>query len=59
MAATIYASPQLQTLIGLECHLRKSWKLEINFFDHCAKYHGLMPDRLKAVIRNKGHSVLY
>ena len=33
MTVAVYVSPQPQTLMALERHLRKS------FFDHCAKYH--------------------
>jgi len=57
MAAAVYASPEPQTLTALEHHL---WKSCRSFsLTTLQNLNGLMADRLKAVIRNKGDTVLY
>jgi len=55
MAAAVYARPEPQTLTALE---RRPETLEISFFDHSANLIGSIPERLKAVMRNKGDTVL-
>jgi len=57
MAAAVYASPQPQTLTALEHRLRQSWRsISLSTVQNLI---GSIPDRLKAVIRNKGDTVLY
>jgi len=55
MAAAVYASPEPQTLMALERRLWKSWRsICLTTLQNLIS---LMPDRLKAVIRNKGDTV--
>ena len=57
MAAAVYVSPEPQTLTALERRLRKSWRsISLTTLQNLI---GSMPDRLKAVIRNIGDTVLY
>jgi len=56
MAPAVYASPELQTQMALERCLRNSWR-SISFTT-LQNLISLMPDRQKAVIRNKGDTVL-
>jgi len=54
---TVYASPQPQTLTALKHRLRESWRsISLSTVQNLI---GSIPDRLKAVIRNKGDTVLY
>jgi len=53
MAAAVYASP----VTALERRLQKSWRsISLTTVQNLI---GSMPDRLKAVIKNKGDTVLY
>jgi len=54
MAAAVYASP----VTALERRLQKSWR-SISLTTVQKNLIGLMSDRLKSVIGNKGDTVLY
>jgi len=56
MAATVYASPEPQTLTALERRLWKSWRsISLTIVQNLI---GSMPDRFKAVIKNTVDTVL-
>jgi len=56
MAAAVYASPEPKTLTALELRLWKSWRsISLTTLKNLI---GSMPDRLKAVIRSKGDTIL-
>ena len=57
MAATVYADPEPQTLNSLKRRLRKTWKsIPLKTLKNLI---GSMPDRLEAVLKNKGDIIKY
>jgi len=57
MTAAVYASPEPPTLTTLKRRLWKSWRSICFTSTTDQNLIGSMPDRLKAVIRNKGDTV--
>jgi len=57
MATAIYADPEPQSLQVLKHRLRKAWKsISPSTLQNLI---GLMPNRLKAVTKNKGDTIPY
>jgi len=57
MATTVYADPEPQTVNSLKRRLRKAWKsITLGTLQNLI---GSMPDRLQAIIKNKGDTIKY
>jgi len=57
MATTVYADPEPQSLQALKQRLCKAWtSISPSTLQHLI---GSMPNRLKAVIKNKGNTIPY
>jgi len=57
MATVVYADPERQSLQALKHRLRKAWKsISLSTLQDLI---GLMPNRLKAVIKNNGDAIPY
>jgi len=58
MATAVYANPEPQSLQALKHRLRKAWK-SIIYLSTLQNLIGLMPNRMKAIIKNNGDTIPY